>query len=282
MVWPPSVARHPGDRGGPGRRGHAQEHQRRAFMFNTSRVFKERPRTAREADRWYVDKRTTAAPRSVRRRGSRGRSTRSEAAGARPTAGVFLDIAPGATPTTSASACLHVPPVQGAGRSRHHQGADGGRSHLPLRDGRGGGSTPTRRRPRCPDSRGREVAGACTQQRPGATPSATSWCSAGARSAPPRSTPRTWAAPQGGTRDRWSRSPGRCSSPSPGPAREPVHHPVRPAGDDAEPGRIIRVETELKRRSGSSRPEGARQAGARRGGRVVQPAGTPRSTWPRS
>ena len=38
-----------------------------------------------------------------------------------------------------APAAVHVPPVQGAGRRRHHQGADGGRPGPALRDGRGGG-----------------------------------------------------------------------------------------------------------------------------------------------
>ena len=38
-----------------------------------------------------------------------------------------------------AAAAVHVPPVQGAGRRRHHQGADGDRPDLPLRDGRGRG-----------------------------------------------------------------------------------------------------------------------------------------------
>ncbi|CAA9405019.1 MAG: Succinate dehydrogenase flavoprotein subunit, partial [uncultured Pseudonocardia sp.] len=46
------------------------------------------------------------------------------------------------------AAAVDVPPVQGAGRRRHHQGADGGRPHLPLRHGRGGG------RPRLRDVEG--------------------------------------------------------------------------------------------------------------------------------
>ena len=37
------------------------------------------------------------------------------------------------------AAAVHVPPVQGAGRRGHHQGADGDRPDLPLRDGRGRG-----------------------------------------------------------------------------------------------------------------------------------------------
>ena len=47
-------------------------------------------------------------------------------------------------------AAVDAPPVQGAGRRRHHRGADGGRPDLPLRDGRrrgrprhrGGGRVP--------------------------------------------------------------------------------------------------------------------------------------------
>src|SRR3546814_16482512 len=35
-----------------------------------------------------------------------------------------------------APAAVHVSPVQGAGRRRHHRGGDGGRADLSLRDGR--------------------------------------------------------------------------------------------------------------------------------------------------
>ena len=48
------------------------------------------------------------------------------------------------------AAAVDVPPVQGAGRRRHHQGADGGRPDLPLRDGRRRGRPGHRRRRRCP------------------------------------------------------------------------------------------------------------------------------------
>ncbi len=67
-------------------------------------------------------------------RGARGRGS--------PHGGVFLDIAwikaqdPQRRRAHQAEAAEHVSPVQGAGRHRHHQGADGSRPDHPLHHGR--------------------------------------------------------------------------------------------------------------------------------------------------
>ena len=48
-------------------------------------------------------------------------------------------VHPAARRGDPAEAAVDAPPVQGTGRRRHHQGADGGRPDLPLHDGRGRG-----------------------------------------------------------------------------------------------------------------------------------------------
>ena len=77
-------------------------------------------------------------------------------------------------------AAVDVPPVQGAGRRRHHQGADGGRPDLPLRDGRRRGR-PGHRDVDRPGAvrRGRGARAACTAPTGwAATRCRTCWCSA--------------------------------------------------------------------------------------------------------
>jgi hypothetical protein len=110
-----------------------------------------------------------------------------------------------ATPSTSSAAAVHVPPVQGAGRRRHHQGADGSRADLPLRDGR----RPRRRRHH------RESTG-----RPG--------CSPPAKSPAACTAPTAWAA---------TRSP-TCSCSAGAPACTPHAHTRSasrsPAVDDGQ------------------------------------------------
>ena len=61
-----------------------------------------------------------------------------------PHGGVFLDISYLPRRARPAQAAVDVRAVQGAGRRRHHDGADGGRADDPLRDGR----HPGRRRDR--------------------------------------------------------------------------------------------------------------------------------------
>ena len=72
---------------------------------------------------------------------SRGRSTpRSRQGRGTPHGGIYLDIASRRSARVHpVPAAVHAPPVQGAGGRGHHQGADGDRADLPLRDGRGRG-----------------------------------------------------------------------------------------------------------------------------------------------
>ena len=79
------------------------------------------------------------------------------------------------------AAAVDVPPVQGAGRGRHHRRGDGGRADLPLRDGRGGGRPRHRGRPRARAcSRPARSPAACTGRTGwAATPCPTCWSSDG-------------------------------------------------------------------------------------------------------
>ena len=71
-----------------------------------------------------------------------------------PHGGVFLDISVPAGGDGPAQAAVDVRAVQGAGRRRHHEGADGGRADDPLRHGRDPGRCRDRR-----DDRRRPVRG---------------------------------------------------------------------------------------------------------------------------
>ncbi len=95
-----------------------------------------------------------------------------------------------------AQAAVHVPPVQGAGRRRHHQGADGGRPGPALRDGRRRGGSGHRRRPPFPAcSRPARCPAACTAPTgSAATRCPTCWCSAAGPAWARRRTWTRWAA----------------------------------------------------------------------------------------
>ena len=105
-----------------------------------------------------------------------------------PHGGVFLDIAwikaeaPERRGAHQEEAPEHVPPVQAAGRHRHHQGADGSRARPRTTSWAASASTPTRRCRRCracsrPAS-ARRASTAPTGS--AATRSRTCWCSASA------------------------------------------------------------------------------------------------------
>ena len=81
-----------------------------------------------------------------------------------------------------ARAAVDAPPVQGAGRRRHHRGGDGGRPDLPLRDGRGRGRPGHRPRRSCRGcSRPARWPAACTARTgSAATRCPTCWSSAAA------------------------------------------------------------------------------------------------------
>ena len=147
MVWPPSVRGHPRHRGRARRGRHAAEQRGRAVHVPLHPgVLQERRRRTprRRPTAGTRTRRTTGArPTCCRATSSRARSTpRSRRAAARRTAACSSTSPRAARRTTSSEAALDVPPVQGAGRRRHHEGADGGRPDLPLHDGR----RPRRRR----------------------------------------------------------------------------------------------------------------------------------------
>ena len=111
------------------------------FMFDyIPEFFKaETADTEEEADRWYEDKKNNRRPPELLPRDEVARAINSEVKAGRgsPHGGVFLDIASRRTRGVhQQAAAVDVPPVQGAGRRRHHRRADGGRADLPLRDGR--------------------------------------------------------------------------------------------------------------------------------------------------
>ena len=78
-----------------------------------------------------------AAGAAPPRRGGPGDQLRGQGGPRHPARrGVPGRLHPAAGRGDQAPAAVDAPPVQGAGRRRHHQGADGGRPDLPLRDGR--------------------------------------------------------------------------------------------------------------------------------------------------
>ena len=160
MVWPPSVRGILVTESVRGDGGILKNSAGNRFMFDYIPDFfrKETAETEDEADRWYDGQEeqpasTRAAPprRGRPRDQQRGQGRPRHRARRRlprhrlaPVAGVHPQ-----------AAALDVPPVQGAGRGRHHHRGDGGRAHLPLRDGRGRGRPRHRGGPRARAVRGR-------------------------------------------------------------------------------------------------------------------------------
>ena len=115
-----------------------------------------RPPTPRRGGRPLVHRQAQQPPApgaAAPRRGGPGHQQRDQGgAGIAPRRGFPRHRQPAHPGVHPEAAAVDVPPVHGAGRGRHHQGAHGDRADLPLRDGRRGGGPRQRGRPRCPGS----------------------------------------------------------------------------------------------------------------------------------
>ena len=156
MVWPPSVRGHSGDRGRARRRRRPAEQRGQALHVRLHpRQLQDRrpPTTRKRAGAIRQGDKNARRPPELLTRDHVARCINREVKAGRgsPHGGVFLDIAwikekiPNARRAHQEEAAVHVPPVQGAGRRRHHQGADGSRPDDALHHGRHPRGRATRR-----------------------------------------------------------------------------------------------------------------------------------------
>ena len=141
MVWPPSVKGILVTESVRGDGGVLRNSEGKRFMFDyIPDVFRAQVRRHRGGGRPLVHgpgQQPPPAGTAAPRRGGPGDQLRGEGRPRHPARrGVPGRVHPAAGRGDQAPAAVDAPPVQGAGRRRHHQGADGGRPDLPLRDGR--------------------------------------------------------------------------------------------------------------------------------------------------
>jgi len=146
MVWPPSVRGILVTEGVRGEGGVLRNKDGKRFMFDDI-PDNYKPQTAdnpEEGWRYVIGDKQARRPPELLTRDHVARCINREVKAGRgsPHGGVFLDIAwikekiPQCAGAHSQEAALNVPPVQAAGRPRHHHGADGGGPDHPLHHGR--------------------------------------------------------------------------------------------------------------------------------------------------
>ena len=247
MVWPPSVKGILVTESVRGDGGVLKNSDGKRFMFDyVPDVFrKQYAETEEEADRWYTDPDNNRRPPELLPRDEVARAINSEVKAGRGYA--RRRRLPGHRHPTFGRgdpppAAVDVPPVQGAGRRRHHGRADGGRADLSLRDGRrrGGpglgcrvrhtyaGCSPPVRSP-----------AACTAPTgSAATPCPTCWSSASGRAGTrPAYADGLTSRPKVAVDDGRGRRGDRARAAAAGHRREPVHPPAGPPGGHGRPGR---------------------------------------------
>ena len=126
MVWPPSVKGILVTESVRGDGGVLRNCEGKRFMFDyVPDVFRAQyAETEDEADRWYKDPDNNKRPPELLPRDEVARAINSEVKAGRgsPHGGVFLDVVdPAAGRGDHQAAAVDAPPVQGAGRRRHHR-----------------------------------------------------------------------------------------------------------------------------------------------------------------